>query len=149
MISFLFGTTKKAHVAGKYNLFCKNCKLSVVHTATLEKRAVTVLFIPVLPLGSSKRTACNKCGLVENSWQYLKHPYAVPVNMMAPTKIKPAPKPVHIDMPPYPPAPPKRQIAIQVAPGIAEKQPIGKKCPACGVTLVPGDEFCGSCGEEI
>jgi hypothetical protein len=150
MVFLLFGATKKEHVVGFYNMVCGNCGATCVHTAVLEKRAFTFFFIPVIPLGSSKKLTCNRCAFTQSSWEMVKHPYAIPVGATAPpnppkqTESPPTPKQVSIEIPPYPPAPPSRtRKAVPNAP------PGPGNCPSCGAPLASGDGFCGGCGREV
>ena len=61
MIVF-FGIKKKAHVLNiPFIRHCERCDKDTEHYFVVQKRAFTVFFLPLIPLGSKKYLVCREC----------------------------------------------------------------------------------------
>lgn len=57
----LFGLKKKAYPVRGYYQHCDRCGKETPHRGAIVKKAITLFFIPVIPLGSSKMVECTRC----------------------------------------------------------------------------------------
>jgi len=62
----MFGTRTKDRPLGQLVLPCKKCQRPVFHRAVALKRRFTLLFVPLIPLGTGYRVICGACGY----WSY-------------------------------------------------------------------------------
>ena len=61
MIVF-FGVKKKNHIYNAYTTMqCARCGKETEHYLAIQKRAFTVFFIPLIPLGTRKYLICREC----------------------------------------------------------------------------------------
>jgi len=59
----IWGFRWKTLSLGQIAYICSQCSRSTVHTAIVERGRLTILFIPLIPIGSGYRIVCNLCGL--------------------------------------------------------------------------------------
>ena len=60
---FLIGVRTKAKGIAQVERPCTKCARNTVQTAVEAKKWLTLFFIPVIPLGTTRFVKCNLCGL--------------------------------------------------------------------------------------
>ena len=60
---FLIGVRTKAKGIAQVERPCTKCARNTVQTALETQKWLTLFFIPVIPLGSTRFVKCNLCGL--------------------------------------------------------------------------------------
>lgn len=84
MIIF-FGIKKKNHLYDAYVVReCPKCGRETNHQLLLQKRAFTIFFLPLIPLGTKKYLVCTEC---KTPYKVKKFPSAseisrTPINQM-------------------------------------------------------------------
>jgi hypothetical protein len=57
-----FGISTKDHIVADYQYSCTACYETAVYFGIIRKRVFTLMFIPLIPLGSQKLLVCQRCG---------------------------------------------------------------------------------------
>ena len=58
----IFGIKTYTHLLATLTLVCSNCKQSAAHRLFEIVRKFTLFFIPLFPVGKSRRMDCTYCG---------------------------------------------------------------------------------------
>ncbi len=69
------GLARKRHPVVAVQSVCPNCHRESVRAGIIEKRAFTIFWIPLVPLGSSKKLICLACGGAEKVKRLTPLPY--------------------------------------------------------------------------
>ena len=128
------GYVSKGHPIGMGRMFCSSCQSETTWVRVLQKKAFTLLFIPLFPLGRSIKVICGGCGLKQKNTEFTDDLGAAIMQQMAAGQASELNQ-----TPAESPAPPM----------VAANGSTGNSCLGCGrpVKLPPGQSYCFSCRE--